>query len=204
MCYYNKLDKKAVELEKRFNAKMITPELFQSSELINGFSFPLSPVITCEKPGEIQLFNWGLIPVWAKDKDIRKNTLNARAETLTEKASFKLVTQNRCLVLSNGFYEWQWLDEIGKKKKKYLIHLPNHEAFAFGGIYSRWIDHQTGEELNTYAIVTTEAKGLMLNIHNSKKRMPIMLNISQESNWLKNIDLGHFLAENGQFEALQM
>ncbi len=193
MCFYSKLSKKAVELEKRFKASMGNPELFTGSEIINGFSFPLNPVITNEDPNSIKLFNWGLIPNWSRDKEIRKNTLNARVETIQEKASFKNCVQNRCLILADGFYEWQWQDELGKKKQKYLIHLPNNEAFAFAGIYSKWVDKQTGELVNTYSMVTTEAKGLMLEIHNSKKRMPIILSPSNEQDWLNERNMSEFL-----------
>ena len=193
MCFYSKLSKKAVELEKRFKASMSNPELFTGSEIINGFSFPLNPVITNEDPNSIKLFNWGLIPNWSRDKEIRKNTLNARVETIQEKASFKNCVQNRCLILADGFYEWQWQDELGKKKQKYLIHLPDNEAFAFAGIYSKWVDKQTGELVNTYSMVTTEAKGLMLEIHNSKKRMPIILSPSNEQDWLNGRNMSEFL-----------
>jgi putative SOS response-associated peptidase YedK len=192
MCFYSKLSKKAVELEKRFKASMSNPELFSGNELINGFSFPLNPVISNEDPNTIQLFNWGLIPSWSRDKEIRKNTLNARIETIQEKVSFKNCTQNRCLILADGFYEWQWRDELGKKKQKYLIHLPDNEAFAFAGIYSKWVDKESGELVNTYSIITTEAKGLMSDIHNSKKRMPIILNSSNEKDWLENLNLYEF------------
>jgi putative SOS response-associated peptidase YedK len=201
MCFHSKLNKEAVELETRFKAKMDSPKLFIGSETINGFSFPLNPVISTESPNTIQLFNWGLIPNWAKDKEIRKNTLNARIETINEKVSFKNYVQNRCLILADGFYEWQWLDDLGKKKQKYLIHLPNNQAFAFAGIYSKWIDKQTGELLNTYSIVTTEAKGLMLNIHNSKKRMPVILNPENEQDWLNKRELSAFLEPNSKILA---
>jgi putative SOS response-associated peptidase YedK len=201
MCFHSKLNKEAVELEARFKAKMDSPELFIGSESINGFSFPLNPVISKESPNTIQLFNWGLIPNWAKDKEIRKNTLNARIETINEKVSFKNSVENRCLILADGFYEWQWLDDLGKKKQKYLIHLPNNQAFAFAGIYSKWIDKQTGELLNTYSIVTTEAQGLMLNIHNSKKRMPVILNPENEQDWLNKRELSAFLEPNSKILA---
>jgi putative SOS response-associated peptidase YedK len=62
------------------------------------------------------LYSWGLIPNWAKDDSIRKNTLNAKIETIHEKPSFRDVIQHRCLVLIDGFYEWKWLDEKGKHK----------------------------------------------------------------------------------------
>lgn len=139
---------------------------------------------------------WGLIPFWAKDNSIRKNTLNARFETLREKASFRSSLNNRCLVLSDGFYEWQWLDEKGKKKQKYLITRPNEEAFAFAGLYNDWIDKSTGEIVKTYTIITTKANELMANIHNTKKRMPFILSPEIEEAWL--------MGEELQFQNLEL
>ncbi len=184
MCFHSKQTKKAVELEHRFRARFDKPETYQPS-IFNGFQFPKTPVITNNQPEHIQLLNWGLIPHWAKDKDIRKNTLNARIETITEKPSFRNVIHQRCLVLVDGFYEWQWLDPEGKKKQKYEIGLPYGEAFALGGLWSKWVDKETGEELNTYAILTTEAKGLMAEIHNSKNRMPLIIQPGLETAWLQ-------------------
>jgi putative SOS response-associated peptidase YedK len=184
MCFHSKQTKKAVELEHRFRARFDKPETYQPS-IFNGFQFPKTPVITNNQPEHIQLLNWGLIPHWAKDTDIRKNTLNARIETITEKPSFRNVIHQRCLVLVDGFYEWQWLDPEGKKKQKYEIGLPYGEAFALGGLWSKWVDKETGEELNTYAILTTEAKGLMAEIHNSKNRMPLIIQSGLETAWLQ-------------------
>ncbi|MFM6982683.1 MAG: SOS response-associated peptidase [Chitinophagaceae bacterium] len=183
MCFHSKQTKKAVELEHRFRARFEKPEAYQPS-IFNGFQFPKTPVITNLQPEQIQLLNWGLIPHWAKDKDIRKNTLNARIETIAEKPSFRNVIHQRCLVLVDGFYEWQWLDPEGKKKQKYEIGLADGEAFALGGLWSKWIDKETGEELNTYAILTTEARGLMTEIHNSKNRMPVIIQPGKENAWL--------------------
>ncbi len=184
MCFHSKQTKKAVELEHRFRARFDKPEAYQPS-IFNGFQFPKTPVITNNQDQEIQLLNWGLIPHWAKDKDFRKNTLNARIETIAEKPSFRNVIHQRCLVLVDGFYEWQWLDPEGKKKQKYEIGLPDGEAFALGGLWSKWVDKETGEELNTYAILTTEAKGLMAEIHNSKNRMPLIIQPGLETAWLQ-------------------
>lgn len=183
MCFHSKQTKKAVELEHRFRARFDKPEVYQPS-IFNGFQFPKTPVITNNQPDQIQLLNWGLIPHWAKDKDIRKNTLNARIETIAEKPSFRNVIHQRCLVLVDGFYEWQWLDPEGKQKQKYDIGLPDGEAFALGGLWSKWVDQETGEELTTYAILTTEAKGLMAEIHNSKNRMPLIIKPGLETAWL--------------------
>lgn len=183
MCFHSKQTKKAVELEHRFRARFEKPEAYQPS-IFNGFQFPQTPVITNDKPELIRMLHWGLLPHWAKDKGIRKNTLNARIETIAEKPSFRQVIHQRCLVLVDGFYEWQWLDPAGKAKQKYEIGLADHEAFALGGLWSQWTDKETGELLTTYAILTTEAKGLMAEIHNSKHRMPVIIAPGQEQAWL--------------------
>lgn len=185
MCFHSKQSKSAKELKHRFKAKFTDELLFTPSDY-NGFSFPKTPVITNIKPENIELFSWGLMPSWAKDLNARSYTLNARIETIHEKPSFKYCLNQRCLILVDGFYEWQWLDPEGKKKQKYLITLPDKEAFAFAGLYNSWVDTSTGEIFNTYTILTTEAKGLMSEIHNSKHRMPMILNPLDEQNWLSN------------------
>ena len=78
------------------------------------------------------------------------------------------------MIFSDGFYEWKWLDKQGKKKQKYLIELPNSELFSFAGLYDHWVDKQTGEIINSCSIVTTEAKGIMREIHNSKIRICLL------------------------------
>jgi putative SOS response-associated peptidase YedK len=83
--------------------------------------------------------------------------------------SFRDAVKNRCLIIADGFFEWKWLDKAGKEKQQYQISLPSNELFAFAGIYSTWTDKTTGEMINTYAIVTTEADSFMAEIHNIKK-----------------------------------
>lgn len=186
MCFHSKQTKLALEVENRFKAKIDRPNEFIRQEHINGFDFPKTPVITDEQPEVITHFNWGLIPSWAKDEGIRKFTLNAKIETLDEKPSFRNSVNKRCLVIANGFYEWQWLDSKGKNKRKYEIGIGNDDLFAFAGIYSEWVNQNTGEIINSYAIVTTEANHLMAEIHNIKKRMPVILKKEDEANWLSN------------------
>lgn len=186
MCFHSKQTKLALEVENRFKAKIDRPSELKRQEHINGFDFPKTPVIIDEQPEVITHFNWGLIPSWAKDEDIRKFTLNAKIETLDEKPSFRNSINKRCLVIANGFYEWQWLDSKGKNKQKYEIGIGNDELFAFAGIYSEWVNQVTGEIINSYAIVTTEANSLMAEIHNIKKRMPVILNQEDESKWLNH------------------
>lgn len=186
MCYHNSLTKKAVEISSRFKAK-IEPEIeFESIYHANGFSYPKWPVITSGEPDRIQLFSWGLIPFWVKTKEdalkFKVNTLNAKAETIFEKPSFKFsITKKRCLIPSTGFFEWR---DFNKKKYPYFIHLKNEEIFSMGGIYETWVDKETGEICNTFSIVTTEANSLMAMVHNSKKRMPLILSGDYEAAWL--------------------
>lgn len=183
MCFHSKQTKKAIELEHRFRAKFENSDQYTPS-LFNGFQFPKTPVIASDAPDSIRMYNWGLIPSWAKDKEIRKNTLNARIETIAEKPSFRSYIGQRCLVLVDGFYEWQWLDEKGKQKQKYEICMPDESAFALAGLWNNWVDKETGELIHTYTILTTEANELMAEIHNTKHRMPVILHPDNEQTWL--------------------
>ncbi len=192
MCFHSKQTKLALEVENRFNAEIDKPQEFKSQSNINGFEFPKTPVIIDEKPNIITHYNWGLIPTWAKDEEIKKYTLNAKIETLEEKPSFQNSINKRCLVIANGFYEWHWLDSKGKNKAKYEIGIVNEELFAFAGLYSEWVDNNSGEIRNTYAIVTTEANTLMADIHNIKKRMPVILKPEDESKWLEHYPYKEF------------
>ena len=183
MCFRTKNNKTAYELEQRFKAKFIDPKWY-SPDIFNAFAFPKTPVVTNDRADTIQGFTWGLIPPWAKDTNIRKSTLNARLDTLDQKPSFKSSITKRCLVLADGFYEWKWLDPKGKSKQKYLLTLPNEEAFAFAGLWNEWTNKSNGEVLNTYTIITTAANQLMSEIHNTKKRMPVIIAPEAEHDWL--------------------
>src|SRR5690625_5174052 len=130
--------------------------------------------------------------MWAKDKNIQKQTLNAKIETIKEKASFKNNFNNRCLVLVRGFYEWKWLDSKGNTKQKHYLTVKNQEIFSLGGIYSHWTDEETGDELTTFSIVTTQANELMTEIHNIKHRMPIVLYKAKEMEWLQIREIIYF------------
>jgi len=191
MCFHSKQSKKAQTVEKRFNAKIDDLELFECQTEFNGFLFPKTPVISNTATNKILLFNWGLIPSWSNDLTIREYTLNARIETIKEKASFKNNVSNRCLIIADGFYEWKWLDSKGKNKQKHLISLPDEALYCYAGIYDEWVNKDTGEIINSYAIVTTEANELMAEIHR-KKRMPIILKQEDESNWLNGSDIEQY------------
>lgn len=192
MCYRTKLNAKLQEIEKTFDAQFIEPESYAPSEEINAFEFKKTPVIIHENQGEIEMFNWGLIPFWAKDDKIKKMTLNAKIETATEKPAFRDSVENRCLIIANAYYEWQWLDSKGKKKQKYLIQPKDQEIFAFAGIYSTWVNPENDQLVNSYSIFTTEANKLMSSIHNNKKRMPVVLRKDDRKNWLRGTKIENF------------
>jgi len=187
MCFYYCLTKK--NPSKLIENKIVKEEqlsLFNDTFLVNGFDNPAMPVITDDKPEEIQFFHWGLIPTWVKDNEtaesIRNNTLNAKAETIFEKASFKhSIIKKRCLILCSGFFEWQ---KIKGKKYPYYISLKDDEVFVFGGIWSSWADKETGEIMNTYSIITVEANEFVSHIHNTKKRMPLILEPEDALKWI--------------------
>ncbi|MDQ2178796.1 SOS response-associated peptidase [Marinifilum sp. D714] len=179
MCYGYSSSK----LAERFARKMREPKLFERHFYKSGFEFPLMPVVCNDQPEEIGLAAWGLIPAWAKDKSMRKYTLNARSETIFEKPSFKkAIASQRCLILADGFYEWQ---HVGKNKYPYFIGLKNEVSFAFAGIWDLWENPESKELVKSYSIITTEANGLMAKIHNTKKRMPLILPVENEDAWLK-------------------
>jgi len=191
MCFYFQASKKVLEmLDKKYegiedvSADSINHDDPYKDWIVNynGFAHPDAIVVSNTQPNKLQLMNWGLIPFWAKDRTIQNSTLNAKIETLKEKPSFKYSINNRCLIFADGFFEWQWLDEKGKNKQKYLLALKDESPFAFAGLWNAWTDKSTGEQLKTFTILTTEANKLMSEIHNSKKRMPVI--VSNETKWL--------------------
>ena len=141
---------------------------------------PSNPVaaILNENERHIEPLRWGLIPSWSKDETIGSRMINARAETLAEKPSFKgLLHKHRCLILADGFYEWA-VSTHGKQP--YLIRLKSNEAFTFAGLWSHWKDPK-GKEIRTCTIITCAPNKLMESIHN---RMPVILDAKQRDIWL--------------------
>lgn len=126
----------------------------------------------------LSLLRWGLIPAWAKDETIGSRMINARAETLAEKPSFRgLLRGKRCLVIADGFYEWQ---TAGKTKTPIYITLQDGHPFAFAGLWERW-ESPDGRQIQSCTIVTTEPNELMAPIHN---RMPAILRPKAYEDWL--------------------
>jgi putative SOS response-associated peptidase YedK len=111
---------------------------------------------------------WGLVPWWAKDQSIGNKLINARAETLTEKASFKrLLGLRRCLVPANAFYEWR---KEGKQKTPMLIRLKGDETFAFAGLWETW-RKPDGNLLESFTIITCAPNELTKTIHDRVVRV---------------------------------
>jgi putative SOS response-associated peptidase YedK len=196
MCYHIKLKARIKELRKKYGATVegLTDEQLLDHENVSGFAHPRLPVITSEEPGKINLMEWGLIPNWVKDEQtaatMRNATLNARSETLFEKPSFRSILKKRCLILVNGFYEWQTKEPAGKSKRAkekipFYIHLKSQNIFAMGGLYDEWVNTATGEISRGFSIITIPANPLMSIIHNTKKRMPFILPVENEKNWLQ-------------------
>ena len=126
----------------------------------------------------LDMLRWGLIPSWAKDESIGSKMINARAETLAEKPSFKrLLSSKRCLVIADGFYEWR--KEQGGKTPMYIT-LKDNEPFAFAGLWDSW-KNADGELIRTCTLITTQPNELMASIHN---RMPVILSSEARKEWL--------------------
>ena len=175
MCFYYSLSKLAMRYQERAENN----EILRKMNLVNGFKFPVMPVIT---ENGMELKKWGLIPFWSKDEKIRQNTLNARNDTIFEKPSFKnRIMTHRCIIPATGYIDWQ---HRGKVKQPYYIHLKNQDTFSFAGIWDNWKNPETGQTVSTYAIITTDANPLLAEIHNTKKRQPLILTGDIEFSWL--------------------
>lgn len=188
MCFHNSMSAKAIKVAARYGRKSDIVEIYQDildeQYHVNAFKFPKYPIITTSD--EIQVFNWGLIPFWVRtEKDaaeIRKITLNARADTIFEKPSFREpIMKKRCIVPSTGYFEWR---HDGSKKIPYYIYLKDESIFSMAGIYDCWLDKVTGEEYFTFSIITTDTNPLTDYIHNTKHRMPAILSKENEEKWL--------------------
>jgi len=190
MCGRYSNAKKTIPKEHRYTDRYagITPK-----PTYNAAPSQLLPVMPTQS-NKVEFFNWGLLPTWAKDIKTAQ-PINARAESLITNPLFRsLLSNKRCLVPADGFYEWQvqsmpQIDLFGNsvtskgkpKKQPYRIALKNDDLFSFAGLWDEWIDKNTGEVLKTFTIITTEANDLMRPIHD---RMPVILTPDAEELWL--------------------
>ncbi|GAB4341517.1 MAG: SOS response-associated peptidase [Phototrophicales bacterium] len=146
---------------------------------------PTQPVavIANDAPHDLTFFQWGLVPSWAKDMSIASKLINARAETLHEKPSFRSAyKRRRCLIPANGFYEWA---KTPTGKKPMYIHLKDHQVFAFAGLWESW-HSPDGDELRSCTIITTTPNDLIKPLHH---RMAVILNPADYDLWLSGEEL---------------
>jgi putative SOS response-associated peptidase YedK len=188
MCYYSSISVNFKIIETRFGAQFVQSELFKPVYSASAFTFPLMPVITGENTDRIVLLQWGLIPFWVKNDEsaqqIKRQTINARAETVFTKPAFRAAAASRrCLVLVDGFFEWRLLNN---QRYPYYIRLIDHQPFALAGIWEKWHNPDTGREFRTFSVITTKANPLLEQIHNIKKRMPVILTRESETRWISS------------------
>ena len=155
---------------------------------------PASQVLivrTSEAAVAASQLRWGLVPRWAKDPSIGAKLNNARAETVSEKPSFRdAYRKRRCLIPANGFYEWK---PEGGRKQPYYIYPSNGPLFAFAGLWEQWND------LQTCAVITTEANQKMSAVHD---RMPVILAPEDYSKWLAGAEYGQGLLRPCPIDAI--
>ncbi|MCP2501329.1 MAG: SOS response-associated peptidase [Deltaproteobacteria bacterium] len=144
---------------------------------------PSQPIAAVRTPHtgigrELALLRWGLIPSWSKDPAIGNRLINARAETVREKPSFRnAFRRHRCLIPTNGFYEWQRQE---RGKQPYFVRMRDERIFAFAGLWDRWESPDDGI-IETCAILTTAANAVLAPIHD---RMPVILPQAEYARWL--------------------
>lgn len=135
-------------------------------------------VIIQDETRKLTTLRWGFIPSWAKDPAIGNRMINARAETLLEKTSFKAAfKKRRCLIVADGFFEWK---KIGHEKIPMYIYLKDENLFTFAGIWETWRSSD-GKAIHSCAIITTSPNEFMSSIHN---RMPVILSQKDRDAWL--------------------
>jgi len=143
---------------------------------------PSQPIAVVANNGKnvVEFFKWGLVPSWAKDPSIGNRMINARAESLADKPSFRAAyKRRRCLILADSFYEWR--QEPGSKSKTpMLIKFKSGQPFAFAGLWEAWHPDQEDAILSC-TIITTTPNVLMEKIHN---RMPVILKPEAYPLWL--------------------
>ena len=186
MCFTVNVNLIKEELENRYGATLIDPDKYRPSYYYHAFAFPDLPVLCSGDPGKLKMLKWGLIPSWTRSlddaKEIRLKTLNARSESVNKKPSFSSSFRSkRCIVPVKGFYEWQ---HSGKEKIPWYIYRSDNEIMSLAGIYDEWEETNTGQVISTFSILTTDATDLMAEIHNSAKRMPLVLDKNLEQQWI--------------------
>ncbi|MBK8954364.1 MAG: SOS response-associated peptidase [Saprospiraceae bacterium] len=182
MCGRGSLTRVESELEERFDATFYSEDLERYNPLPSFNIAPTHwhPVVPMSDKQHFRYFKWGLIPFWAKEASIGSKMINARAETLDEKPSFKTALQKRrCLVPMDGFYEWK--KDASGKRHPYRICRKDRDVFFMAGLFDQWKNPE-GILIPSFTIITCAANEMMKPLHD---RMPVMLLPEEEKLWLE-------------------
>jgi putative SOS response-associated peptidase YedK len=171
--------KDAKEVYERFETWNELADLTARYNIAPG---QMNPVITSHSPNEISRMFWGLIPFWAKEDKQKFSTINARAETAARSPAYREpFRRRRCIVPATGFYE---PDKVNFAKTPFPWHFfqfKDQRMFGIAGLYDIWTDKETGKEIRSYTIITTEPNELVGQFHD---RMPVILQREDEAEWL--------------------
>jgi putative SOS response-associated peptidase YedK len=186
MCFSVNVNLIKEEIEERYGVSFPGKYRYEPSYYYHAYGMPELPAICSGNPCTVKLLKWGLIPSWVKTEDdadeIRLKTFNARAESIDTKPSFSSSFRSkRCIIPVRGFFEWQ---HVEKSKIPWYIYSSDNEIISIAGLYSEWMQISTSETVNTFSIITTDANEMMAEIHNSKKRMPAILDKANERKWI--------------------
>ncbi len=186
MCGRYSLVTKAEQIHRQISADISVPQELPTN--YNVAPTQVGAVITNQQPDQVSLFRWGLVPFWAKDLSIGARMINARAEGIEDKPSFrKPIRERRCLVLADSFYEWK---KDGKQKTPYRIYDPERPLLVMAGLWEQW---GSGDDtVYSYSIITTAPNAEMKGIHD---RMPVIFtDPKQWGHWLHEQPLADTLA----------
>ncbi|MCX6333174.1 MAG: SOS response-associated peptidase [Bacteroidia bacterium] len=186
MCFSVNVNLVKEEIEDRYGVSFPGKYRYEPSYYYHAYGLPVLPAICSGNTGIVRFLTWGLIPPWVKtdaDADeIRLKTFNARSESIASKPSFSSSFRSkRCIIPVRGFYEWQ---HTMKGKIPWYIYSADNEIISLAGLFSEWVQISTGEIVDTFSIITTDANKMMAEIHNSKKRMPAVLSKEDEMKWI--------------------
>lgn len=175
MCGRYTLTKPLKTIISHFEAQSFKGEYLERYNIAPTQSLPV--VVSLDGTRELEIMRWGLIPSWSKDPKTQSPLINARAETIQEKPSFRSSFKSRrCLIPTDGFYEWTKRDN---GKVPYRIFLEGERLFAFAGVWSEW--GKGADCLRSFSIITTEANSKLESIHH---RMPVILDPENYDHWL--------------------
>lgn len=192
MCYETALTKKKKEVKENFNKDFANPEQYEIYYHRSGFTHPNLQIVKMNEPNTIYPAEWGYVPSWGM-RDItafrkKYNTLNIKSETLFQGLSKEAAFENRCLIIADGFFEPH---KTAGNSIPHFCYIPtdkyadNRDLFVFGGIYSE-VDDDTNQL--TCSILTMEANHFFTEVHNVKKRQPLVLDEELYGEWF-NPDL---------------